>query len=122
MRPPQYPRDEDRVIDAFTQHLKALGWSIVRSRPSFNEPDIVATRGTERLIGEAKGRTSAPRTDIDTMYGQLLRRMTSDRGTTYAAVLPSAFVLRALDVAAEVRERLGIRIFEVTDDDRVVGR
>jgi len=54
------------------------------------------------------------------MYGQLLRRMKSDPSTTYAAVLPSSFVARALDVPIEVRRMLRISVFEVTDDDRVI--
>lgn len=120
MQPPRYPNDEERVISAFVRYLEAEGWSIVRSRPSVNEPDLMATRGDQHLVAEAKGRTAAPRTDIDTMYGQLLRRMRPNLATTYAAVLPSSFVARALDVPIEIRHMLRIALFEVTDDGWVI--
>jgi hypothetical protein len=120
MRPPQYPNDEDRIIRAFVRHLEREGWSVVLARPSVNEPDIIATRGRDRLVAEAKGRTAAPRTDVDTMYGQLLRRIAGDASTSYAAVVPTSFISRALDVHAEIRAVLRLQVFEVTDDNTVI--
>src|SRR5438034_11571442 len=98
MRAPLYPDDEARVVDAFTRYLEADGWEVVRSRPSRNEADVVAVLGSRRLVAEAKGRTMAARTDVDTMYGQVLRRIEIGTDTEYAVVVPTAFVSRALDV------------------------
>lgn len=50
--------DEDRVLGAFRAHLAADGWSI--TDPTDRWSDIEAVRGAERLIGEAKGRTTSP--------------------------------------------------------------
>jgi hypothetical protein len=110
MRAPLYPDDEARVVAAFGRYLAADGWEVVRSRPSRNEPDVVAVLGTRRLVAEAKGRTMAARTDIDTMYGQILRRIEPGTDTHYAVVVPTAFVARALDVTPAVRETLRIRV------------
>src|SRR5947208_264083 len=120
MSAPLYPDDEARVVDAFTRYLEADGWEVVRSRPSRNEADVVAVLGSRRLVAEAKGRTMAARTDVDTMYGQVLRRIGTD--TEYAVVVPTAFVSRALDVTPAVREALHIRVFEVTGENRVLER
>jgi hypothetical protein len=45
---------------------------------------VFARRGDERLYAEAKGRMAAIGLDVDTLYGQLLRRMTDpDAGARY---------------------------------------
>ncbi len=47
-------------------------------------------RGDERLFAEAKGRTAAMGLDIDTMYGQLLRRMPPQATSVrFAIVVPA---------------------------------
>jgi hypothetical protein len=117
-----YPGDEARVVDAFVRYLEADGWRVVLSRPSKNEPDVVAVRGDRRLIAEAKGRTMAARTDIDTMYGQILRRIEPAGPAEYAVVVPTLYADLALEVAPAIRERLRVRVFEVTNDDVVIER
>ena len=107
---------------AFVGFLEADGWNVVIARPSRNEPDVIATRGERRLIAEAKGRTMAARTDIDTMYGQLLRRMDGGDATEYAVVVPTLFLPIALDVSKSTRNALRIRLFEVTDEGFVLER
>lgn len=52
--------------------LETDGWTIT-SELYF--VDVIAERAGEKLYAEAKGRTTAPGLDIDTAYGQLLRRM-----------------------------------------------
>ncbi|MFD9203692.1 hypothetical protein ACFWDP_36165 [Streptomyces anthocyanicus] len=110
--------DEDRVVGAFRTWLLAEGWTPVD--PTDRWTDLEAVRGDERLVCEAKGRTSDPGIDADTAYGQLLRRMTSqDPRTRYALVVPSSSVKAAERVPLHVRQLLRIDVYEVTDDGRV---
>jgi hypothetical protein len=110
--------DEDRVTDAFRTWLLAGGWTPVD--PTDRWTDLEAVRGNERLICEAKGRTSEKGIDADIAYGQLLRRMTSqETQIRYALVVPSSSVKAVERVPAHVRELLRIDVYEVTDDDVV---
>src|SRR6185437_13004673 len=101
--------DEKRVVKAFVAWLQPAGWTV---QTEVNFVDVCAQRGDERLYAEAKGRTSSVGLDIDTLHGQLLRRM-SDPGTSarYAVVVPTAAVQAALRVPAWVRQRLSIEPF-----------
>ncbi|MFE2558610.1 hypothetical protein ACFXGT_21810 [Streptomyces sp. NPDC059352] len=111
--------DEDRVTDTFRTWLLAEGWTPVD--PTDRWTDLEAVRGEERLICEAKGRTSEKGIDADIAYGQLLRRMTSqDPHTRYALVVPSSSIKAAAHVPAHVRQLLRIDVYEVTDDNRVM--
>lgn len=115
---PRIASDEDRVVDAFRLWLRSQGWTPVP--PTDEHADIEAVRGGSRLIGEAKGRTQAPGTDVDTAYGQLLRRMTTPSpNTRYAVIVPTPAVRHALRVPAAVRHALRIDVYEVTDGDEV---
>ncbi|MFD0306978.1 hypothetical protein [Streptomyces sp. NPDC127119] len=110
--------DEDRVVDAFRDWLLAEGWTPVD--PTDRWTDLEAVRDEERLICEAKGRTSDPGIDADIAYGQLLRRMTSqDPRTRYALVVPSSSVRAAERVPVHVRQLLRIDVYEVTDNGQV---
>ncbi|GGL33474.1 hypothetical protein GCM10010095_18480 [Streptomyces anthocyanicus] len=110
--------DEDRVTDAFGTWLLAEGWTPVD--PTDRWTDLEAVRDHERLICEAKGRTSEKGIDADIAYGQLLRRMTSqDPHIRYALVVPSSSVKAAERVPLHVRELLRIDVYEVMDDNRV---
>ncbi|MGN9790051.1 hypothetical protein ACTMTU_02955 [Streptomyces sp. OZ13] len=110
--------DEDRVVDAFRTWLLGEGWTPVD--PTDPWTDLEAVRGDQRLICEAKGRTSAKGIDADIAYGQLLRRMTSqDSAIRYALVVPTSSVKAAERVPVHVRRLLRIDVYEVTDDDRV---
>ncbi len=112
--------DEVRVVDAFCRWLDAEGWTV---RREVEFVDVAAVRGDERLYAEAKGRTAAIGTDVDTMYGQLLRRMPDDDvAARYAVVVPTLALKAALRVPAWVRERLRLDVYEVTDEDQVVRR
>lgn len=75
---------------------------------------MVAVRGSERLVAEAKGDTGGSAgLDVDTMFGQLLRRMGDARVTTWAVVVPEAVVPKVLRVPGEVLDRLGVAVFAV---------
>jgi hypothetical protein len=68
--------DEERIVGAFSEYLTANGWSVT---PEVDFCDLVANRDGGRLFVEAKGRTTSPGLDVDTLYGQLLRRMPMSR-------------------------------------------
>lgn len=113
-----WPSDEDRVVDAFRTWLMVTGWTVVP--PTDPYTDIEAVRDGERLVAEAKGHTSQPGIDADIAYGQLLRRMTAPGAVVrYALVVPTAALSHALRVPEHVRARLGIAVYEVTDDGTV---
>jgi len=109
--------DEDRVTDAFRTWLISEGWAPVA--PADPWTDIEAVRGEERLIGEAKGKTSEPGIDADIAYGQLLRRMTSGSGgVRYALIVPTTSVSAVQRVPVQ-GDRLHIYLYEVTVDGEV---
>lgn len=111
-------RTEHRVTEAFRDWLVLQGWTPVI--PADPHTDVEATRGAERLIGEVKGHTSAPGTDLDIAYGQLLRRMTSpDPATRYAVVVPTSVATHAERVPAAVRRLLRIDLYIVSEDGGV---
>lgn len=77
---------EAGVVADFVVSLEAQGWTVTTE---VGWADVVAERGAERLIAEAKGLTSAVGLDVDTMFGRLLRRTkASDDLTRYAVVVP----------------------------------
>jgi hypothetical protein len=70
-----------------------------------NFTEDYAERGDQRLYAEAKGRTTSPGLDIDTLYGQLLRWMSApEPGARYAVVVPTAALNAALRVPEWVRD------------------
>jgi len=122
--PPSHtPQDHTPSPVRILKHLLiSEGWTPVT--PTDPWTDIEAVRAGQRLIGEAKGKTSEPDTDTDAdadiAYGQLLRRMTSDTpDTRYALIVPTTSVTAARGVPAHIRERLRIDLYEVTRDDEV---
>ncbi len=113
--------DEYRVVQTFCRWLEGQGWS---TEIEVEHVDVVARRGDEVLFAEVKGnRKTRPGAGVDSMYGQLLRRMaaeeTGERGQAYAIVVPTRSVTSALRVPRRVRDLLRIRIYEVTDHGKV---
>jgi hypothetical protein len=108
--------DEKRVVAAFADWLRQQGW-VVETEVNF--VDVYARRDDERLYAEAKGRTTAIGLDVDTVYGQLLRRMANPANTRYAVVVPTAGVQAALRVPVWVHDRLAVDVYEVDDAGRV---
>ncbi len=110
---------EAPVERAFKQWLEETGWTLIDEAGSWAE--VIAQRGDERLIGEVKGYTAGNTgLDIDTMFGQLLRRMKPGAATTWAVIVSSRSLIAVLRVPIEIRSALGIRVFEVRDNDEVV--
>lgn len=113
--------DEHRVVQVFCRWLEEQGWS---TEIEVDHVDVVATRAGEVLLAEVKGNTkSRPGAGVDSMYGQLLRRMaaeeTEERGRSYAVVVPTRSMAAALRVPRRVREILGITVYAVADDGHV---
>jgi hypothetical protein len=113
--------DEHRVVQAFCRWLEERGWT---TEIEVDHIDVVATRGQEILFAEVKGNTrSRPGAGVDSMYGQLLRRMaaedTAEAGRSYAVVVPTGSIAAALRVRRRVRDLLGIAVYSVTQDGQV---
>ena len=110
--------DELRVVDAFESWLLGEGWTVTRE---VQFCDVMATRGPEVIYAEAKGRTAAPGLDVDTMYGQLLRRMPAGEVglVRFAAVVPTETRAAVLRVPQRVRRLLGIDVYTVDLAGRV---
>jgi hypothetical protein len=108
---------EAEVVRAFIAWLELEGWS-VRTEVGFI--DIVAERDGLTLLAEAKGTTTSAGLDVDTAYGQLLRRIDPGRdGECYALVVPTSARKAAERVAREVRSLLRIALYVVADDGTV---
>lgn len=104
-------------MKTFTAWLARERWS-VRTEVEFI--DIVAERDGVKLLAEAKGTTTAPGLDVDTAYGQLLRRISTQRtAERYALVIPTSARAAAERVSPEVRELLKIELYVVADDGTV---
>jgi hypothetical protein len=113
--------DEYRVVRAFCRWLEEQGWS---TEVETDHVDVVARRGEEILFAEVKGKTkSRPGAGVDSMYGQLLRRMAAEKteedGRSYAVVVPTGSVTAALRVQRRVRDLLRITVYAVSDDGQV---
>ncbi|WP_333997600.1 hypothetical protein [Burkholderia gladioli] len=111
--------DEKRVVEAFCAHLVSEGWSV---ETEVNHVDVVATLDGHHIYAEAKGRTdrNGP-LDVDTLYGQLLRRMPDEEigRARFAVVVPEEMLRAAARVPPRVRALLNIEIYAVTDSNEV---
>ncbi len=112
------PMNEAQVVRFFCAALLANGWDVTTE---VEYVDVVARRDGQTIYAEAKGHTTSPGLDVDTMYGQLLRRMRPEdqSDVRYAVVVPEAVLAAALRVPTSVRARLGVDVYAVHDDGRV---
>lgn len=108
-------RERD-VVDHFRRWLEADGWQVDLE---VEWVDIIATRNGYTLVAEAKGATTSAGLDVDTGFGQLLRRMRDDDSTAYAIVVPRGAVRAALRVPEHVLVKLNTSVFSVDDDGTV---
>ena len=112
--------DEDRVTRAFCQWLLDNGWEHVTREVDY--VDVAATRDGARLLAEVKGETSGNRRkNVDSLYGQLLRRMQEDDDPSshFALVIPASCRAAALDVPKRVRKELRISVYVVEQEGTV---
>lgn len=108
---------ESDVVEHFTRWLEHCGWSI---RPAVDFADVVAERDGITMIAEAKGTTTSPGLNVDTAYGQLLRKIGPDQAKhCYALVVPLSARRPAERVRAQVRALLNIAVYLVADDGTV---
>ena len=113
--------ERDVVVPAFRRWLESQGWE-TETETGF--VDVVARRGDETIYAEVKGRTKGrPGAGLDTLYGQLLRRMpveeVGEANTRFAVVIPTGAEAAALRVPRRVRDLLRIDIYAVSDDGQV---
>lgn len=110
--------DEERVVRRFCAWLTSQGWEVERE---VDFVDVAARRGDERLYAEAKGRTSSIGLDVDTLYGQLLRRMPAEEVgvAQFGVVVPAEAASAAMRVPARVRQLLRIDVYVVNLDGNV---
>ena len=113
--------ERDVVVPAFRRWLEADGWE-TETETKF--VDVVARRGNETIYAEVKGRTKgSPGAGLDTLYGQLLRRMPAeevgDPNTRFAVVIPTGAEAAALRVPRRVRDLLRIDVYAVSDEGQV---
>ena len=106
------------IVDAFAEWLSNAGWAV---RREVDFVDLLAERDGERMYVEAKARTAAIGTDVDTMYGQILRRMpiADDAAARFAVVVPAE--ARSAAVPARLRQMLRIDVY-VVDERGTVAR
>jgi hypothetical protein len=96
------------------RYLLDRAWDVTTDK--VDHADVVAHRGAEYLVAEVKGTTDDAGTDVDTGYGQLLRRM-GDRpeGTRFAIVVPESARRVALRVPEEIRWKFAIDVWVVSE-------
>ena len=105
---------EAAVQAAFVRYLIECGWEVRTDNADYT--DVIARRGDELLVAEVKGTTSSSGLDVDTAYGQLLRRMRErPEIVRYALVVPESARRSAPRVPDDVRRRLGIDVWVVDD-------
>ncbi|MDT0166474.1 hypothetical protein Q9R32_12995 [Actinotalea sp. AC32] len=111
--------DEARVVAAFCRWLASEGWTEIETEKAYC--DVVARRDRVRLFAEVKGRTSSPGLDVDTLYGQLLRRapVVDEADVRLGVVIPVGLRAAALRVPATTRGSLRISVFLVDDSGAV---
>ncbi|HEY9473194.1 MAG TPA: hypothetical protein VIS06_04995 [Mycobacteriales bacterium] len=112
--------DEALVVSAFAAFLTSEGWTV---RTEVEWVDVLAERDGVRLYCEAKGKTSSPGLDIDTAFGQLLRRMPQEDDPTaeFALVIRDEprSVAAVERVPARVRDLLRITLYAVAENGAV---
>ena len=114
--------DEERVIEAFCAFLNEQGWTTERE---IGFVGVLAQKDGHRIFAEAKGRTAAIGLDVDTMFGQLLRRMPDERpglDTRFAVVVPDEALAAVERVPGWVRWELSIDLYVVGHDGSVSKR
>ena len=105
---------EAQVEAAVVAHLLERGWDVTTANP--DHTDVIARRGAELIVAEVKGHTGSTGTDIDTGYGQLLRRMTdANVDATFVLAVPETLRTAAARVPARVRRSLGLEVWLVPD-------
>ena len=107
---------EQRVVAAFVRWLETDGW---RTWTEVDHLDVLAERDGEWLRAEVKSHTGdSAGLDVDTAFGQLLRRMgeDDDEAIRYAIVVPPASGSKVARVSQRIRSLLRIDVY-IADPD-----
>lgn len=118
--PRRWGEEERRVVNTFVRYLESQGWVV---DTEVNYLDVLARREGEELRAEAKSDTKENSgLDIDTMFGQLLRRMGEevDPSVRYAVVVPPSCVRKVERVPQRILDLLRIEIISVDPDTNEV--
>lgn len=113
-----FPTVREEVIADFLSWLTESGW-VPQGVP---EREVIrASRSDGSTLIAVVGEHSAPqRQSVDQLYGRLLRAMNPTlTGALYAVVVPESLVGRCLEVPDEVRLRLGIHLYGVSEGGSV---
>lgn len=111
-------RSEADVQGAVVRWLLERGWDV--SEGPRSGADLIAHRGAEHLVVEAKGHTAYPGVDVDTLFGQILRRIDpAAEMTRYAVAVPETLLHTVQRVDASILDRLDIAVLLVDDFGRV---
>jgi hypothetical protein len=113
--------NEAQVVETFARWLTVNGWTV---RTQVDWVDVVAERGDERLIAEAKGHGKDNGAAADILYGQILRRIPREPrpGERYAIVVPAQAERAVLRVPDRVRAMLGLEVFVIDGAGQVNSR
>lgn len=109
---------ESEVLARFITHLERAGWDVPPT-PWGDHPDVDARHPATgaRLVAEVKGHTAAPGLDVDTGFGQLLRRMRDDSPSTrYAIVVPESLQAKVERVPPRVLDALTVEVWLVPEE------
>ena len=106
---------EPEMFRPMIEYLHNQGYEVVMQRRD-NEvgADIVARKAERNLNIEMKGDSAAIKTDWDTGLGQLLDGM-NDPEAHYAIAVSEAYERLARALPALAREKLGLRIFIISE-------
>jgi hypothetical protein len=109
------------VKQAVRDHLQSIGYEVTVAWARERGVDIMARRGNERLLLEAKGEAAAGPQQVNYFLGalgELLQRM-DDPEATYGLALPDHRQYRGLveRLPRLVFERLNLRVYFVQHDN-----
>jgi hypothetical protein len=107
------------IQNLFENWLVGRGWTLAAER-GWVDVDAQHPDG-RRLLAEVKGPTSSPGLDVDTAYGQLLRRTgeVALPKTRFGIVVPESSLKAALRVPERVRQVLAVDVFAVSSSELV---
>lgn len=116
-----YKKENVFPYEAFVQtsiekHFEVQGYDVEKD----GQVDLIAVKGSDRWIIEAKGVSEAIGTDFNTCLGQLVKSMTSNE-SKYAIAIPkhAKYKRQCLLLSSYFRELVQLHIIVVSDNGEV---